>query len=69
MNKPGAISVDCYPWAAPTEEQKRMFDALPREEQLRMVRAAIEEGFASGISTKSLEEILAEVRAEMANDS
>lgn len=36
--------MDCYPWAAPTEEQKRMFDTLSYEDQLEMVRAAIIEG-------------------------
>ena len=36
--------IDCYPWAVPTEAQKRMFDALSYEKQLQMVREALEEG-------------------------
>ena len=33
--------VDCYPWAAPTEEQKRMFENLSYDDQLEMLRSAI----------------------------
>ena len=40
--------MDCYPWAVPTEEQRRMFDALSYEEQLEMVQDAITEGLESG---------------------
>ena len=36
--------IDCDPWAVPTEEQKRMFDALSYEDQLKMVRDALDEG-------------------------
>ncbi len=37
-------TMDIYPWAAPTEEQKRMFDALSYDEQLKMVQEAISQG-------------------------
>jgi len=33
--------MDCGPWAVPSEDQKRMFDALSYDEQLEMVRAAL----------------------------
>lgn len=57
--------MDCYPWAVPTEEQKRMFDALSYEDQLEMVRAAIIEGENSGISDRTVSEILADVKARL----
>ena len=41
-------NMDCYPWAVPTEEQRRMFDALSYDEQLKMVQDAITEGLESG---------------------
>ena len=41
--------IDSYPWAAPTEEQKAMFHALSDEDQLAMLRQALEEGEKSGI--------------------
>jgi len=40
--------MDVYPWAVPTAEQKRLFDALSYEEQLEMVRQALIEGEENG---------------------
>lgn len=36
--------IDCYPWAAPTEEQKSMFDNLSYDDQLEMLRSTIKKG-------------------------
>jgi len=55
--------MDVYPWAVPTPEQKKMFDALSYEEQLNMVREAIIAGEKSGISEKSFDEVMEEVHA------
>ena len=49
----------------PTKEQKLMFDALNYEEQLNMLREALIEGEESGISDKSIDEIIEEARAEI----
>lgn len=57
--------VDCYPWAAPTEEQKRMFDNLSYDDQLEMLRAAIKKGEESGVCDKTLPEIMADVKARL----
>ena len=46
------IILDVYPWAEPTDEQKRMFDALPPEEMRRLIDQAIEDGFTSPLSDK-----------------
>lgn len=46
--------MDCYPWAVPTQEQMRMFDALAYDEQLKMVQDAITEGINSGVSDKAI---------------
>ncbi len=57
--------IDSYPWAVPTEEQKRMFDALTDEEQLKMLQEALIEGEESGISEKSFDEIIEKARAKI----
>lgn len=57
--------IECYPWAAPTEEQKRMFDNLNYNDQLEMLRSVIKKGEESGVSDKTLLEIMAEVKARI----
>ncbi len=69
MNVTDTIVIDVYPWAAPTDEQKRMFDALPIEEKRRMIREAIEQGFSSGISERSVAEIVADAKARLKNEA
>ena len=64
MNAIETISIDVYPWAAPTPEQRAAFDALPAEETRKLILAAIEEGFASPLSEKSIDDIIAEARDE-----
>ncbi|MDI6029450.1 hypothetical protein QBK99_25195 [Corticibacterium sp. UT-5YL-CI-8] len=58
------ISIDVYPWAAPTKKQRAWFDALPADEKRKAIQAAIDEGFDSPLSDKSIEEIIREARAE-----
>jgi len=55
---PETLVLDLYPWAVPTEEQKRMFDARPPEEKRAMIRAAIQEGIDSGVSGRSVAELM-----------
>lgn len=69
MNRPEAFDIDMYPWAAPTEEQKAAFDALSPEAKRRAVRAAIEEGISSPLSSATMEEIIASARRRLANGS
>lgn len=57
LNRRKEKKIPCYPWATPTEDQKRHFDALSYEEQLKMVHEALKEGLESGISDQSLDEI------------
>ncbi len=57
--------IDSYPWAVPTEKQKRMFDALSHKEQFKMLEDVLTEGLESGISDKSFDEIIEEARAEI----
>lgn len=52
------INIDVYPWAAPTPEQRAMFDALSPEEKRKAILAAIEEGFDSPLSEKSIDDII-----------
>lgn len=59
------ISIDVYPWAAPTEEQRARFDALSPEAKRKAIQAAIEEGFDSPLSSKSIDQIINEARATL----
>ncbi len=59
------IILDIYPWAEPTDEQKRMFDALPPEEKRRLINEAIKQGFASPLSDKSMQDVIAEAKSEL----
>jgi antitoxin ParD1/3/4 len=42
------IIIDSYPWAVPIEEQKRMFNGLSQDQQLKMLQEALIEGEESG---------------------
>ncbi len=59
------IILDIYPWAEPTDEQKRMFDGLPPEEKRRLIDEAIEEGFTGPLSDKPMQDIIAEAKTEL----
>jgi P2-related tail formation protein len=63
MNMLETISIDVYPWAMPTAEQRAWFDALTPEEKRRAIQAAIEDGFESGISEKTVDDILGQARS------
>ena len=68
MNKTETIIVDVYPWAEPTEEQKRHFDSLPQDEKHRMIEEAIREGIESGPAEKNdSESFIAEAKARRSN--
>lgn len=58
------ISIDVYPWAAPTPEQRAAFDALSPADKRKAILAAIEEGFDSPPSGKSIDDIIAEASDE-----
>ena len=64
MNMLETISIDVYPWAAPTQEQRAWFDALSPDEKRKAIQAGIDEGFKSPLSSKSIEDIINEARAE-----
>ncbi|WP_224702016.1 hypothetical protein [Devosia aquimaris] len=57
-----SISIDFYPWAAPSPEQRAAFDALSPADKRKAILAAIEEGFDSPISEKSIDDIIRETR-------
>lgn len=64
MNMLETISIDVYPWAAPTEEQRAWFDGLTPERKREVIEAAIAEGFTAPLSSKSIDDIIREARAE-----
>lgn len=53
---------DVTPSATPAEADIRTWDALPRDEQLRRLRAALAGADCSTATTASMSEILAEAR-------
>ncbi|MEO0731075.1 MAG: hypothetical protein AAFY64_11890 [Pseudomonadota bacterium] len=57
---------DIMPSAAPTEDEIRRWQALPRDEQLKRMQRAIDEGLASGISERSMDDIKAAAEARVA---
>ncbi len=57
--------IDCYPWAVPTEEQKRMFDGLSYEEQLKMLSSALSEAQQNGICDRTLPQIIENLRSRL----
>jgi len=63
------ISIDVYPWPAPTDAQRAWFDALSPEEKRKTIQKAIEEGFASPASTKSIDDVIREARADLPHAS
>ena len=60
---------DNMPSAAPTEDEIRRWQVLPRDEQMRRLAMAISGGFNSGITEHSIEQIInrARHRAGLAN--
>jgi hypothetical protein len=50
------------PSATPSEEELRVWEALPREDQLRLLRAALTHPDCSTVSAVTMSEILAEAR-------
>lgn len=67
MNMIETISIDVYPWAAPTDAQRAWFDALSPEAKRKAIQDAIEEGFKSPPSAKSIDEIIREARADISH--
>ena len=53
-------------FAAPTEDDLAYFESLPVSEQQALLRAELEKGAASGLSSKTFDEIVAEARAKFA---
>ncbi|MCG8505776.1 MAG: hypothetical protein MI755_14320 [Sphingomonadales bacterium] len=68
MSDDKTLTIDAYPWAQPTEEQKRYFDSLSPSEQRAMLEDAIERGLASGISKRSVADIISAAKADIENE-
>jgi len=56
---------DLVPSAIPSEEDIRRWDALPRDEQLRRLRAALTHSDCSTATPDSMSDILAAARARL----
>jgi hypothetical protein len=55
------------PSATPTEAEIRIWQALPRDEQLRRLRAALAHPDCNAVAAASMKEILAEARETMSD--
>jgi hypothetical protein len=53
-------------FAAPTEDDLAYFESLSPSEQRALLRAELDKGFGSGLSSKTFDEIVAEARAKFA---
>jgi hypothetical protein len=51
-------------FAAPTEDDLAYFDSLSPSEQRALLRVELDKGIASGLSSKTFDEIVAEARAK-----
>ena len=65
MSKTKTITDDIMPSATPTDDEIRRWQALPRDEQQKRLQKAIEDGFHSGVSTRSIDEIIKDANARM----
>jgi hypothetical protein len=63
MTKSTDAIAGVMPSATPTEEEIGAWDALPRDEQLRRMRAALTHPDCSTPTTDTMRDILAEARA------
>lgn len=68
MRNDETVTPDAYPWAQPTEEQKRYFDSLPPAEQHAMLKAAIEKARASGLSERTVADIISAAKADIESE-
>jgi hypothetical protein len=51
-------------FANPAEEDIAILESLPSERRLELLRAEIDKGFESGVSNRTMDEILATARAK-----
>lgn len=65
MNKTTDKPTDAMPSAAPSEEDIRNWEALPRDEQLRRLRAALTHPDCSKSVPDSMADVLAAARARI----
>jgi len=56
------------PSAAPTAADLARWQAAPRPEQVRGAEDAIRDGFASGVSERDIDDIIAAAKARLANN-
>jgi hypothetical protein len=67
MNDPADNVIDIMPSATPSKEELRKWEMLPRDEQLRRLRAVLLHPDCAAASTDSMSDILAAARATIAS--
>jgi hypothetical protein len=63
MNDTIGSAAHVKPSATPTEEEIRVWQMLPRDEQLRRLRTVLTHPNCTAVTTDSMDEIVAEARA------
>ena len=63
MTQETKITIEFGSTATPTDTELEAFAALTEEEQRAIIKAELDKGLSSGVSDKSVDEILQEVRA------
>lgn len=58
---------DILPSAAPTDDELRRWLALSHDEQTRRTALALRQGFESGISSRSINEIIASAKERISD--
>lgn len=62
MSKANATLTAVTPSATPTEAEIRAWEALPRDEQLRLLRESLTQPECSMVSSDTMNDVLAEAR-------
>jgi hypothetical protein len=62
MSDQRAVARKIASFATPTEAEIAYFEALPADEQRALLKAEIEKGFVGDLSSRSVDEIMADAR-------
>lgn len=64
MADQGTVARKISSFVNPTEEDIAVLESLSSEQRLELLRAEIEKGVASGVSNRTMDQILAAARAK-----
>jgi len=65
MSKTKTISDNIVPAAAPAEDEIMRWRCLPHDERIKRFQRAVRDGFESGLSKRSIDEIIHDAHSRM----